>query len=202
MATEKLSEEAAQRIARASVAMLRSKERTAAVEERKAQKKGLRAAKRQLELEKQQEELRTRAAEASPKGDRLRLRDAWRLEFAKAFPMVLLSKSLSPKQWGQLDRLLGLYNVDQVESAFAYVLRNWSILRKRYTKPGGDSTPTFGLVLYFHDRIFPDADMWQPHADVCEEYDGYGDRYKERPPELMARYLEARKTLKSLGLIE
>lgn len=124
----------------------------------------------------------------------------WKSELQRAFPDKSHSNKWGQREYGQLQLLLDRWDADRVEDAFGYVIRNWIKLRERLFKGVGSPTPSVGVVLALHDSLVPEAQVWAKHRGTVEEYEKFGDRYDERPAELLARYLEAQKELKALGL--
>jgi hypothetical protein len=124
----------------------------------------------------------------------------WMSELQSAFPDKSHSNKWGQREYGQLQLLLDRWESDRVEDAFRYVIRNWIKLRERLFKGVGSPTPSVGVVLALHDSLVSEAQVWAKHRDTVEEYEKFGDRYDERPAELLARYLDAQKELKALGL--
>jgi hypothetical protein len=131
---------------------------------------------------------------------RAQLSRVWRSELQTAFPDKSHSAKWGQREWGQVQLLLDRWESDRVEDAFRYVIRNWIKLRERLFKGVGSPMPSVGTVLALHDCLVPESEIWAKHRHTLEEYENFGDRYDERPAELLARYLDAQKELKALGL--
>lgn len=143
------------------------------------------------------EELPPELAAKSPKGQLMRV---WRSEMQKTFPNMPLAATWGQREYGQTQLLLDRYDEDRVEDGFRYVIRNWDKLRARIFKGTGGPVPTVGVLLSLHASLIPEAAVWTKHRDVLEEYAAFGSDYQERPDDLVARYVEAQKELKALGL--
>lgn len=142
-------------------------------------------------------ELRT---EADARKVRVHLKEIWLSEIQKAYPGPTL-QAWTGRERGQLNHVLDHYDADRVEDAFRYVIRNWQMLSQRLFKEGRRAPiPSLGVVAALHATLIPEASIWAKHRSTLEEYANYGGEYEERPSELLERYLEAKKELKSLGL--
>jgi hypothetical protein len=136
-------------------------------------------------------------AAKSPKG---RLMRVWVSELSKTFPESPVSTHWGQREYGQTKLLLDRYEADRVEDVFRYVIANWIKIKERMFKGQGSPVPSIGVVLSLHASLVPEAAVWAKHREVLDEYAQFGSEYQERPHDLMARYLEAQKDLKSLGL--
>jgi len=143
------------------------------------------------------EELSPEAAKGSPKGQLMRV---WRSEMQSVFPDSPVSSVWGQREYGQAQLLLDRYELDRVEDAFRYVIRNWQKIQERMFKGRGSPVPGIGVVLALHASLVPEAAVWVKHREVIEEYEKFGSEYQERPHDLVSRYLEAQKDLKALGL--
>jgi hypothetical protein len=143
------------------------------------------------------EELPPELAAEPTKGRFMRV---WRAEMQKQFPNMPLAAVWGQREYGQTQSLLDRYEADRVEDSFRYVIRNWDKLRERLFKGSGSPVPSVGVLVALHASLIPEAAVWAKHRVVLEEYAAFGSDYQERPDDLVARYVEAQKDLKALGL--
>jgi hypothetical protein len=132
-----------------------------------------------------------------------KLESRWFLELRETFPEMEHAKGWSLKQKAQVKRVVDLYAPDQVELAIVFLIKNWKSIRDRMFKGKGDALPGVGVLAYFHEKLVPNAELWNKHRATLEEYRKYDlDRnpYAACPPDLKERYAEATKELAALGL--
>lgn len=192
--------------AKSSHLLTRPLETMQAAAQKSAEARAQRSAKRTLsderrkELAEAQQEMGAEPVEAPGSTPLGYLFGVWVSEMKESFPQFPMPRRWSPRENGQAKMLLEKYAIDQVEIALVYVIRNWEALGQRFFKDRADPAPTVGVVLALDATIFPQSVVWAQHGKVIEEYEAYGPSNVRRPSELLERYLEASKQLKSLGL--
>lgn len=156
---------------------------------------------RRKQREKQEREMGMEPAEVPPENPRGRLQYVWREEMKACFSQYPVARQWSGKDWKVAEKLLESYDLDHVEVAIVYVIRNWEALRRRFFKDkDAGPTPTLGFLQYFNSSLLPESVVWAEQGKIVEEYEAYGPANAPRPAELRDRYFEAVRQLKGLGL--